>query len=309
MMKVAIIGAGRNQNGIGEYIARYFHRNGAVVGSVLGTTDQTARRASANLRKYGIEAVPYTDFRRLIETQRPETVVIASPASTHAEYLLKCIDAGVNIFCEKPFIWPVTDDFNRTLEDIFKKVSAKKLTVAMNAQLPFSLKYYQELCGPVDLAKAGQFEINMSPSCGKKEMIPESVPHPLSILYCVLGKGEVGDCSFQSAGKGKMTIILQYASRFGKCQVLIKLASQEKQPRDFSFGFDEQVVKRIIDPENYDIYFSYQGKKLKLIDPLDLSIRDFMSAVEKKTDPLIGPDHILNNMVALKKIYDAYEES
>ena len=37
-MKISIIGAGRNNNGIGEYIAKYFHKNKAIVTSVLGTT-------------------------------------------------------------------------------------------------------------------------------------------------------------------------------------------------------------------------------------------------------------------------------
>jgi hypothetical protein len=34
-----------------------------------------------------------------------------------------------------------------------------------------------------------------------------------------------------------------------------------------------------------------------------------MDAVEKKTDPLIGYSHILNNMKLLKQINDGYLES
>ncbi len=61
-MKVSIIGASRNRSGIGEYIGKYFQKNGARVTSVLGTTEETSQNASSALRKYGIESNPYTDF-------------------------------------------------------------------------------------------------------------------------------------------------------------------------------------------------------------------------------------------------------
>ena len=66
-MKVSIIGAGRNNNGIGEYIAKYFHKNNVTVISVLGTTTKTARHASTRLKRYGIQASAYTDFDHMIE--------------------------------------------------------------------------------------------------------------------------------------------------------------------------------------------------------------------------------------------------
>ena len=58
-MRVSIIGAGRNRNGIGEYIGKYFHAFGTEVTSVLGTTEKTSQEATVGLRKYGIIATPY----------------------------------------------------------------------------------------------------------------------------------------------------------------------------------------------------------------------------------------------------------
>ncbi len=52
-MKVAVIGAGRNRNGIGRYVAKYFQKNGATVVSVHGTTVETASAASNSLKQYG----------------------------------------------------------------------------------------------------------------------------------------------------------------------------------------------------------------------------------------------------------------
>ena len=118
-MKVSIIGAGRNRNGIGEYIGKYFQKNGATVTSVLGTTEKTSHNTSSALKQYGIDATPYTDFNKMVEKESPDTIVIASPYSTHYEYILKSIDAGLNIFCEKPFIWNEKGDMQELVEYVF----------------------------------------------------------------------------------------------------------------------------------------------------------------------------------------------
>jgi hypothetical protein len=47
---------------------------------------------------------------------------------------------------------------------------------------------------------------------------------------------------------------------------------------------------------------------LKIKDPLEQSVRNFVEAVEKKREPLIGKAHIRSNAYLLKKIYDGYKE-
>ena len=126
-MKVSIIGAGRTRNGIGEYIGKYFHQCGGEVTSVLGTSEKTSLQACSALRKYGIEARPYTDFDKMVKAERPVVVVIASPSSTHYEYLLKCLDSGSHIFCEKPFIWGDRTNIPKTVEEIFDQGQRKEI--------------------------------------------------------------------------------------------------------------------------------------------------------------------------------------
>src|SRR4030042_7198000 len=161
-MKISIIGAGRTRNGIGEYIGKYFHRPGAEVTSVLGTTEKTGLRASSALRKYGIEAHSYTDFDEMVSAEKPDVVVIASPASTHYDYLLRSLDRGLHVFCEKPFIWDDRPDIRKRIEDIFERAREKKLTLAMNSQWPFSIDDYEELCGKVQIEEKNHFFLRMS---------------------------------------------------------------------------------------------------------------------------------------------------
>ncbi len=307
-MKVSIIGAGRTRNGIGEYIGKYFHQSGGKVTSVLGTTEKTSLQACSALRKYGIEAHPYTDFDEMVRAERPDAVVIASPSSTHYEYLLKCFDSGSHIFCEKPFIWDDRTNIPKTVEEIFNKAREKKLTIAMNSQWPFAINDYEKICGKVRIKNKNTFSIKMAPPFPGRAMISESVPHALSLLYCLLGDGEIEDLNFESSGEREMDIRFIY--RFGTkaCEVFIRLAYQETHPRDFSFGLNDQIVSRSLDFENYEIYFNYGDKKMRINDPLESSVKNFMEAVTKKTGPFIGTHHIFHNLSLLKKIDEGFGE-
>ena len=307
-MNVCIIGAGRTRSGIGEHIGKYFHKNGARVTSVLGTAKKTSLQTSSALRKYGIEAHPYTTFEEMVRGEKPDAVVIASPSSTHYEYLLKCLDSGLHIFCEKPFLWGDYTDIQKRTEDIFEKAREKELIIAMNSQWPFSIDYYEEICGEIRIKETSHFYMRMSPFSPGKVMIPESVPHPLSILYCRLGSGEIRNLSFESNVGEEMSIRFTYLFGTCACDVLIRLVHQETQPREFSYGFDGRIVFRSLDLKNYDIYFNYGNKKLRIADPLELSVKNFMEALEKRSEPFIGAPHILHNMSLLKAIYDGFGE-
>lgn len=307
-LNVSIIGAGRTRNGIGEYIGKYFYKHGARVTSVLGTTGKTGLQASSALRKYGIEAHPYTTFDEMVRGEKPDVVVIASPSSTHYEYLLKCLDSGLHIFCEKPFLWGDHTDVQKRAEDILEKAREKKLIIAMNSQWPFSIDYYEEICGEIRIKETRNFFMRMSPFSAGKVMIPESVPHPLSILYCRLGSGEIRNLNFESNGEEEMSIRFTYLFGSCACDVLIRLVHQKTQPREFSYGFNGRIVFRSLDLKNYDVYFNYGNKKLRIADPLELSVKNFMEAVEKRAEPFIGAPHILRNMSLLKTVYDGFGE-
>jgi hypothetical protein len=307
-LNVSIIGAGRTRNGIGEYIGKYFHQQGAKVTSVLGTTQETSLQASSGLRKYGIEARPYTKFDEMVKGEKPDVVVIASPSSTHYEYLLRCLDRGLHIFCEKPFVWDDQADLSKRMEDIFDKAREKKITVAMNSQWPFSIDAYEEICGRIKIKETNDFFARMSPFSPGKVMIPEALPHPLSILYSQLGEGDIRNLHFESDGEGEMSLRFSYLFGIRACEVFIRLVHQKTPPREFSFGFNDKIVSRTLDLENYEIYFNYEDKKLRIVDPLGLSVKNFIEAIEKKLEPLIGPRHILHNMSLLKEICEGFSE-
>ncbi|HEY8500082.1 MAG TPA: Gfo/Idh/MocA family oxidoreductase, partial [Clostridia bacterium] len=93
-MKVALIGAGSISSRhitmmkeIGEY-------------QVIAIADPVFSLAKELAEPCGAKA--YESIDNLLEDCQPELVDICSPAYLHYEHTLKCLSAGLNVFCEKP---------------------------------------------------------------------------------------------------------------------------------------------------------------------------------------------------------------
>jgi hypothetical protein len=305
-MKAAIIGAARNNNGIGEYIAKYFLAHDVEVSCVLGSTQASSSSAAANLNnKYGMKPKAYTDFSRMMQESPIDCVAIASPSHTHMEYIDKCIRAGVHIFCEKPFISPDMPNQGTWIENTFIQAQEKGIIIAMNSQWPFCLPSYEELCGRLEPTKITEFFIRLSPRSEGRSMIPDSVPHALSLLFNTAGSGIVEDLSFE---RGKDTLIVRftYLTEYTQCAAFIEMVSEREQPRTFSFGFNGLIARRHIDLGTYTLHLTYGDKTLKIEDPLGLSVRDFVIAARTGGEPLLGRRHITHTASMLRQIYAEY---
>lgn len=300
-MKIAIIGAGRTRNGIGQYIAKYFHRHGAPVAAVVGSTDESAHRAAENLTRYGINAGAFSDFDSMADRCNPDAVVIALPAHFHRDYIIRSIEAGLHVFCEKPFVWPPASD-DELEERIFRPAKEKNITLAMNSQWPFALPSYHKLCGPVSEKGGHTFDIEMQPASAGLDMIPDAVPHVLSLLYCMFGAGTIDEveAKFESAAA---LIRFCYKTGRSRCTTTVTLTRKDEQPRHFSFAFDGKKINRVIDCDSYAVYFSCSTGCTRVPDPLELSVCDFTASIKSNTRPRIDIDHIRCNNALLHEIF------
>ena len=305
-MKAAIIGAARNISGIGEYIAKYLLAHDVEVSCVLGSTQASSSSAAANLNnKYGMKLKAYTDFSKMMQESPIDCVAIASPSHTHKDYIDKCIGAGVHIFCEKPFISPDMPHQDAWIENAFNRAQEKGIVIAMNSQWPFCLPFYEELCGMTDSERIKEFSIRLSPLSLGREMIPDSVPHALSLLYCAVGSGIMEDLTFDT-GDDTLMIRFNYLAEQTRCAVMIEMVRETEQPRTFSFGFNGCVARRHIDLKKYTLHLTYGDKILKIADPLGLSVRDFVEATRTRREPVIGRRHITHTVSMLQQIYAEY---
>lgn len=60
------------------------------------------KRASGRLQSYGQDHHAYTDYRDLLEKEKDlDAVLIATPDFVHAEHTIACLEAGLDVYCEK----------------------------------------------------------------------------------------------------------------------------------------------------------------------------------------------------------------
>ncbi len=92
-VRTGVVGVGS----MGENHARVYAELPGV--ELVGVADADADRAAAVAAEYGTEAVPEDELRR-----RADAVSVAVPTAYHAPVVRRCIDAGVDVLVEKPFV-------------------------------------------------------------------------------------------------------------------------------------------------------------------------------------------------------------
>lgn len=99
MIRVLIAGLGNM--GLSHALAHHAHPGAAIVGLVN-------RRGAVDHPDLGSYPV-FSDFRTALAETRPDLVVIATYTDTHADYAIAAMQAGADVFVEKPLALTVAD--------------------------------------------------------------------------------------------------------------------------------------------------------------------------------------------------------
>ena len=84
-------------------------------------TEYNQKRAAGKLQKYNFKVNRYEDYRDMLAKEKDlDAVVIATPDFWHAEHAVACLDAGINVYCEK--------EMSNSLEGARKMVQAARRT-------------------------------------------------------------------------------------------------------------------------------------------------------------------------------------
>ncbi|RKJ52804.1 gfo/Idh/MocA family oxidoreductase [bacterium 1XD42-8] len=75
----------------------------------------------------------YTDYKELLEKEKPDLIAIATESGKHSQIALDCIEAGVNIIIEKPIALSLSD-----ADRIIEKAKAKGVKVCACHQNRFN---------------------------------------------------------------------------------------------------------------------------------------------------------------------------
>jgi predicted dehydrogenase len=93
--------------------------------TVVGACDTDEARRQRAATKFGFPV--FADYREMLASAQPETVIVATPPDFHTSLCLEIIDTGANIICEKPFVPSVPEGLQ-----VIDAASRKGVRIALN---------------------------------------------------------------------------------------------------------------------------------------------------------------------------------
>jgi predicted dehydrogenase len=93
-LKAGVIGVGS----MGRHHARVYSE--IQPAELVGVADTNPEIGAGIAKKYGVPS--YTDYRELLERERPDVVTVAVPTRYHLQVVTDAMEAGVDVLVEKP---------------------------------------------------------------------------------------------------------------------------------------------------------------------------------------------------------------
>jgi predicted dehydrogenase len=103
-VRAGIIGAG----GRGRYLTGQFKEAGAEVGAVCDVYEPNLQ---AGLKEASTGAKTFRDYRRLLEDKSFDAVIVATPDHWHARMVIDAVEAGKDVYVEKPMAHTIDEGF------------------------------------------------------------------------------------------------------------------------------------------------------------------------------------------------------
>jgi predicted dehydrogenase len=136
-VRLAIIGTGSRGNQLLRLLYTFAAEANVTVSSLCDNYAPHLEEALSICTENGVNPKTYLDYRDVIDKDKPDAVIIATPLHQHAHIAIDCFESGLHVFCEKSMA--------RTLEDTKAIYDAHK---AANRVLVIG---HQRLCNPVYL--------------------------------------------------------------------------------------------------------------------------------------------------------------
>jgi hypothetical protein len=271
---------------LGEFIAQYFHKQGAEICGIVGTSRDSVNEACRHLKaQYGFSTKGYTDLSRAIEKSKPTVVVIASPNQYHFEHLQVVAQYNLSCLCEKPLFWKDEEPFDpgevETLVDRFCK-NGKLLQLV--TQWPCTLDEFYSVYPAAKKKPLKQFSMLLGPASTGKKMVVDALPHVLSMVHALVGIGSVKNITQKIEAGERFKIIFDYMHSGGCLEVHVSLVQSPESPRPAGYALDGNVVWRRIYMKNYQMYFAVNsGDLVPVKDPLKKLVGRFIKDLDSGT--------------------------
>ncbi len=126
--RLALAGTGSRGSGTwGQDLVRHYDDRIELV----GLFDRNGLRARAAQRLIGTTAPVFADFDTMVRQARPDAVIVATVDATHARYIVRALELGVDVLTEKPMC---TDEAQcQAILDASAR-TGRTVTVTLNAR-------------------------------------------------------------------------------------------------------------------------------------------------------------------------------
>ncbi len=152
--RYAIVGTGIR--GSSMWGASVLARHGDAV-ELVGLCDVNRKRAELVKRRLKASCPVYTDFEAMVKEARPELLAVTTVDSTHADYIVRGLVAGLDVITEKPM---VTDEVQcRAVLDAERR-SGRRLTVGFNYRFAKKHQRLKELLQSGAIGKVTSVDFN-----------------------------------------------------------------------------------------------------------------------------------------------------
>ena len=143
-LRVAMVGTGGR--GIGMWGTSVQAEYNDIL-EFVGLCDINPGRVAYAKERMGVNCPVYTDFDKMMREAKPDTLIVATTDSTHHEYIIKGLEAGMSVISEKPM---TTDE--QKCQAIFdaERRTGNKVIVTFNMRYT---PYVQEIW---ELLRAGE---------------------------------------------------------------------------------------------------------------------------------------------------------
>jgi predicted dehydrogenase len=116
-----------------------------MIGSNISDMDghmRTEKPAKGSAKATGENIPTFTDFDEMVRTVKPERVIVTTMDSAHAKYVIRAMELGCDVICEKPF---ATDAEQCQAIIEAQKKYKRNVTVTFNARYGSSAVKLKEL--------------------------------------------------------------------------------------------------------------------------------------------------------------------
>ncbi len=141
----AILGCGN----IANDFAREINKMG---GRVYAVANRTYEKAVHFAEKYEIEKV-YSDIDEMFDDKKIDVIYIATPHNKHIEYILKSLESGKHVLCEKA-ITLNSDELDKAVA-----IAKEKNLILAEAMTIYNMPIYTELEKIISSGKLGKFRL------------------------------------------------------------------------------------------------------------------------------------------------------